>query len=200
MLLSPSSARSRAAADSVTPGTSGADVTVTALNSVAGTADVPFLPLSPSSRRLPPSPELSASPAVAPYPVVVFCPPSCLSVVLFDPSSQQLTVYERRRAVGRGPSRLTRPRRPVYLPSSSPRSASPPSSASLSASDAPLPSQQLSIRQWRKRKLDGATADSSTSRISVDSGGELSVCPLCLQPWPAFVFNRQEARLPALFG
>ena len=203
MLLSPSSARQRAAVvtdfTSAEPLASITDPTVndptsdgTTLSSVA--AHVPFLPLSPSSsssRPLPPSPSLSAPLSASSYPVVVLRPPSCSSVVLFDPTSHQLTVYERR-LPGRTASSI-RPPRPLYLTSSSPRSASrssspaassspssPSSPASAAVTSALLTLKPQSARQWKKRKHDSG----SESLTSGESGSGSSVCPLCRQPWP----------------
>ena len=145
----------------------------TTLSPMVG-SHVPFLPLSPSSsRRVPPSPSESSSVSVSSFPVVVFRPPHCDSVVLFDPSAQQLTLYERR-AAGRGASNM-RPPQPLYLPSSSPRSASP------SPSSSPAAVGGVSARQWRKRTLDGSSK-SLTSRSGAERGSGCDVCPLCRQP------------------
>ena len=204
LLLSPHSARPRTAIAAAAAGIaaltdtrdSHLDSGSTMLSSVAA-SNVPFLPLSPSSSRrsVPPSPELSASLSVSSYPVVVLRPSSCDSVVLFDPSSQQLTVYERRPAAAAAAAAglagsVVRAPRPLYLPPSSSRSASP--SAGSPTVDALLPLPLPARRRWKKRKHAGA-GESLTSRAGSDSG-DCSLCPLCRQPWPRHSFSADRGQ------
>ena len=140
-----------------------------ALSPLAPSA-VSFLPLSPSSsntsRALPPSPALSSALSVSAYPLVVYRPRSCEAVVLFDPSSQQLTLYKRRRRRRSGRRRtgassvapFVRHPLPLYLP------------------DAKSKPAAASSRRRKKRKRES----SAGSDIAADG----DVCPTCGQQWP----------------